>query len=141
MIRVLLAGNGALEPLLEADGDIDVVGVAAERARAVDLARAKGRTSSSWAYPRTRSRRFSRSALADPTTSLIALSGRSDRAHVVAAMRAGARGYVFDDGDVPALLRAVRAAARGDYALDPRAARELLRDGGIRIRVRRAVPD
>jgi DNA-binding NarL/FixJ family response regulator len=132
VIRVLLAGNGALRPSLEADGDIDVVGVTAERARAVDLARRERPHVVVMSLSTDAIDAIQQICAANPTTSLIALSGRSDRAHVVAAMRAGARGYLLDDGDAPALLRAVRAAARGDYPLDPRAARLLLR-GGIRI--------
>ena len=51
---------------------------------------------------------------------------------VFAAMQAGARGYLLKDAEPEELAKAVRAAARGESPLDPRAGRALLqaRSGG-----------
>jgi DNA-binding NarL/FixJ family response regulator len=50
---------------------------------------------------------------------------------VFPALRAGAVGYLLKDADPDELVRAIRAAGRGDAPLHPRAARELLdRQGG-----------
>jgi DNA-binding NarL/FixJ family response regulator len=45
---------------------------------------------------------------------------------VFAAMRAGARGYLLKDAEPDELLRGIRAAARGESPLDPRAAHAVL---------------
>ena len=54
------------------------------------------------------------------------LTAFSDRDRVVAALDAGAIGYLLKDSEPQEVLEAVRAAARGDAPLAPRAARQLL---------------
>jgi DNA-binding NarL/FixJ family response regulator len=54
---------------------------------------------------------------------LTSLSGRDD---IMAALDAGASGYLLKDAEPHELLAAIRAAARGDAPLAPRAAREVL---------------
>jgi NarL family two-component system response regulator LiaR len=71
-----------------------------------------------------------------PHTQVVVLTAHTDDARLVAALRAGAIGYVRKDADPEILLAAVRAAARGQSLLDPVMAgsvlRELVGDTGIR---------
>jgi DNA-binding NarL/FixJ family response regulator len=57
---------------------------------------------------------------------VVVLTTFSRRSLVLAAMQAGAVGYLLKDDDVSQLLRGLRAAARGEAPLDPRAAREMV---------------
>lgn len=69
-----------------------------------------------------------------PRTAVVALTAYTDDARVVAALRAGAIGYVRKDADPEVLLEAVRAAARGQSMLDPAVASSVLQDllrGGV----------
>jgi len=54
-----------------------------------------------------------------PHTQVVVLTAHTDDARVVAALRAGAIGYVRKDADPTTLLAAVRAAAQGQSMLDP----------------------
>ncbi len=63
-----------------------------------------------------------------PHTQVVVLSGYSDDARVLAALRAGAIGYVRKEAEPEVLLAAVRAAARGQAALDPALAGSLLHE-------------
>ncbi len=54
-----------------------------------------------------------------PHTQVVVLSGYSDDARVLAALRAGALGYVRKEAAPELLLVAVRAAAHGQAVLDP----------------------
>ena len=55
------------------------------------------------------------------------LTSFSDNARIVAALDAGAVGYLLKDAEPEELIDGVRAVARGESPLDPRAARQLLR--------------
>jgi DNA-binding NarL/FixJ family response regulator len=61
-----------------------------------------------------------------PAAAVVVLTSFSDRERILAALDAGAIGYLLKDADPDELARAIRAAARGEAPLDPRAARELL---------------
>jgi NarL family two-component system response regulator LiaR len=61
-----------------------------------------------------------------PHTQVVALTSAAEDERVVAALRAGALGYVRKDADPRALLDAIRAAARGRTLLDPVVAAALL---------------
>jgi DNA-binding NarL/FixJ family response regulator len=61
-----------------------------------------------------------------PGTTVVVLTSFSDRERIFAALDAGAVGYLLKDADPDELARAIRAAARGEAPLHPRAARELL---------------
>lgn len=63
-----------------------------------------------------------------PHTQVVVLTAHTDEARVVAALRAGAIGYVRKDADPDLLLAAVRAAARGQSMLDPTVAGALLKE-------------
>jgi DNA-binding NarL/FixJ family response regulator len=61
-----------------------------------------------------------------PDAAVVVLTSFSDRARIVAALDAGATGYLLKDADPDELARAIRAARGGGAPLDPRAAREVL---------------
>ena len=71
-----------------------------------------------------------------PHTQTVVLTAHTDDARVVAALRAGAIGYVRKDAEPEILLAAVRAAARGQSMLDPAVAGTVLQDlvGSTEIR-------
>lgn len=68
------------------------------------------------------------------TAKVVVLTSFSDRDRILEALDAGAIGYLLKDAEPDELLRGVRAAARGDWPLDPRAARLLLGEGEGRPR-------
>lgn len=57
---------------------------------------------------------------------VLVLTSYSDRARIVGALDAGAVGYLLKDADPEQVLEGIRAVARGESPLHPRAARELL---------------
>lgn len=61
-----------------------------------------------------------------PSTRIVMLSSYSEDETVLAAIDAGASGYLLKDAEPDELVRGVRAAARGGVPLAPRAARALL---------------
>lgn len=63
-----------------------------------------------------------------PRTQVVVLTAYADDARVVAALRAGAIGYVRKEADAEILLAAVRAASRGQSMLDPAIAGSVLQD-------------
>jgi NarL family two-component system response regulator LiaR len=58
----------------------------------------------------------------------VALTSYADDARVVAALRAGAIGYVRKEADPDVLLSAIRAAARGQSLLDPAVAGAIMQE-------------
>lgn len=63
-----------------------------------------------------------------PPTQVVVLTAHTDDARVLAALRAGAIGYVRKDAEPETLLAVVRAAARGQSMLDPAIAAAVLQD-------------
>jgi DNA-binding NarL/FixJ family response regulator len=61
-----------------------------------------------------------------PRLQVVVLTSFVDRERVLAALDAGAIGYLLKDAEPDELLRGVHAAARGESPLDPRAARTML---------------
>ena len=62
----------------------------------------------------------------DPEVRIVVLTSFGDDRHIADALHAGAVGYVLKHAGPDELLDAIRAAARGDAPLDPKAARVLL---------------
>lgn len=134
MIRVLIVDDHpvvrrGLADLLTADDDIEVVGAAADAASAAELDHdlqpdvvlmdilmpgADG-------VAATRAIRKAR-----PDAVVVILTTFADQDRIVAALDAGAAGYLLKDADPDELLRGVHAAAAGEAPISPRAARELL---------------
>jgi DNA-binding NarL/FixJ family response regulator len=67
-----------------------------------------------------------RLARVSPASRVVVLTSFSENERIVAALEAGAVGYLLKDVEPDELLRGVRAAARGDAPFSPRAARVLL---------------
>ncbi len=63
-----------------------------------------------------------------PHTQVIVLTAHTDDERVIAALRAGAIGYVRKESDPSLLLDAIYAATRGQSVIDPAVAGALLRD-------------
>ena len=57
---------------------------------------------------------------------VVVLTSYSDNTRIVAALDAGAVGYLLKDAEPEEVLRGIRAVARGESPINPRAARELL---------------
>ena len=134
MIRVVIADDhgvvrAGLERLLENAGDIDVVGTAATGAEAVEVA-SRQRPDvvlMDLSMPRVDGiqaiRRLARSA---PETHIVALTSFCERDRILAALDAGAIGYLLKDAEPDELVRGVRAAAAGNCPLAPKAATAIL---------------
>jgi DNA-binding NarL/FixJ family response regulator len=69
---------------------------------------------------------------AAPDTKVIILTSFSENARILAALEAGAVGYLLKDAEPDDVLRALRDAAAGGVPLSPRAARALLPAGRAR---------
>lgn len=67
-----------------------------------------------------------RLATVSPGSRVVVLTSFSESERIVAALEAGAVGYLLKDVEPDELLRGVRAAARGEAPFSPRAARVLL---------------
>jgi DNA-binding NarL/FixJ family response regulator len=63
---------------------------------------------------------------AHPGAAVVILTSFSDRARILDALDAGAVGYLLKDATPDEVERGIRAAARGESPLDPRAASALL---------------
>lgn len=63
-----------------------------------------------------------------PETRVVMLTSFSQRDVVVESFDAGAVGYLLKDAEPDELINGIRAAARGDAPVSPKAARELLED-------------
>ena len=134
MIGVLVAEDhsvmrGGLVELLSVADDLEVLGTAANGAEAIELARdlRPDVVLMDISMPDVDGIHATGSILEDlPETRVVMLTAFSERDRVVAALDAGAIGYLLKDSEPQEVLEAVRAAARGDAPLSPRAARELL---------------
>jgi len=62
----------------------------------------------------------------NPQTAVVIVTSFSDRERIVGAVDAGAVGYLLKDASPDEILSGIRAAARGESPLHPKAARELL---------------
>ena len=63
---------------------------------------------------------------AHPATQVVVLTTFADDEHILAALRAGARGYLTKDAGRVQIAQAVRAAAAGQSVLDPQVQERLL---------------
>ena len=134
MIRVVLADDHAvvrrgLAGLIESTEDLEVVGVARDGREAVDLVREHRPDVAvmDLQMPVLDGVEATRAIVGDAAgTEVLVLTSFSDHARIDAAIEAGAVGYLLKDAEPEALLDGIRAVARGESPLDPRAARRLL---------------
>jgi two-component system response regulator NreC len=114
--------RAALRAVLEAEGDLEIVGEASDvaatercvharrpRVLILDLQMPGG--SSLAAIPRIRA--------SLPETEIVVLTGETDPAGAREALRGGALGYVLKDAFAGELVQAVRSAARDEPYLNP----------------------
>ena len=134
MIRVLLADDhgvvrDGLGRLIAALDDIELVGVAADGAEAVERARElePDVVVMDLDMPRMDGIEATRRVIAErPQTAVLVLTSFSDRPRIIGALDAGASGYLLKDAASDDVAEGIRAAARGEAPLDPRAARAIL---------------
>ena len=83
-----------------------------------------------------------RAAATSPDTRVVLFTSFSDRDQILQALDAGAIGYLLKDAEPEAIHDALRAAARGEAPLAPKAAAELLASradgpaGGVELTTR-----
>jgi DNA-binding NarL/FixJ family response regulator len=134
VIRVLAADDhplalAGLQQLLGTLDDVALVGVAASGDEAVRLAaeHQPDVVLMDLEMPGKDGIEATRELLAGrPETAVVVLTSFSDRERILAALDAGAVGYLLKDVEPDELARAIHAAARGQAPLHPQAARELL---------------
>lgn len=134
MIRVVLADDHAvvrrgLTGLLESTDDLVVVGVAKDGSEAVALVREHRPDVAvmDLQMPVLDGVEATRAIVAEGAgTEVLVLTSFSDHARIDAAIEAGAVGYLLKDAEPEVLLAGIRAVARGESPLDPRAARRLI---------------
>ena len=135
MIRLLLAEDhpvvrAGLERLLANEDDIELIGAAVDGAEAVELALRllPDVVLMDISMPIKNGIEATRDIVAagDGATRVLVLTSFSDRTQIMAALDAGASGYLLKDAEPDELIRGIRAAARGESPLAPKAAREVL---------------
>jgi DNA-binding NarL/FixJ family response regulator len=134
MIRVLLVDDHqilrvSLGRLVDAEEDMEVVGTSGDGGDAIDLVSAERPdvVLMDLSMPGMDGVEATRRIIGlGLGVRVVVLTSFSDRERIRDALDAGATGYVLKDTEPEDLLKAVRAAARGDWPLDPRAARLLL---------------
>jgi DNA-binding NarL/FixJ family response regulator len=135
MIRVVVADDHAvvrrgLTGLIDNTDDLEVVGVAADGATAIELVREHRPdvVLMDLQMPGIDGVEATRTIVAEELgAEVLVLTSFSDNARIMAAIDAGAVGYLLKDAEPSDLLDGVRAVARGESPLDPKAARLLLR--------------
>jgi DNA-binding NarL/FixJ family response regulator len=135
MIRLLIADDHAvvrtgLQQLAATFDDIELVGAAEDGEEAVRLCaeRLPDVVLMDLEMPRLDGIEATRRiAASDAEAAVVVLTSFSDQQQILRALDAGAVGYLLKDAEPDELARAIRAAARGEAPLDPRAGRALLR--------------
>jgi DNA-binding NarL/FixJ family response regulator len=134
MIRVLIAEDhgvvraGLVQLLMNAT-DMEVVGAASDGSEAVALtaSTAPDVVLMDLSMPELDGIAATEAIRATaPEVRVVILTSFSDPARILSALDAGAVGYLLKDSDPDELYRAVRAAARGESPLAPKAATTLL---------------
>jgi DNA-binding NarL/FixJ family response regulator len=133
-VRVVLVDDHAvvrrgLADLLGGADGIEVVATAADGAEAVEVTaeHQPDVVVMDLQMPGVDGVEATRRILAAGTTSqVLVLTSFSDSERILAALDAGAVGYLLKDADPEDVIEGVRAVSRGESPIDPKAARELL---------------
>ncbi len=134
MIRVLLAEDhglvrAGLQQLLAGLDDIEVVGAATNGAQAVALA-SEMRPDvvlMDLSMPVLDGTEATRRVVDEnPGVHVVVLTSFSDQERIMAALEAGAAGYLLKDTDPDELFAGIRAAVRGEFSMDPKAAHAMV---------------
>jgi len=134
MIRVLLADDhgvirDGLGRLISALDDVELVAVASDGAEAVEQT---ARVTPDVVLmdldmPVLDGIEATKRIVAEhPDTAVLVLTSFSDRPRIMGALEAGACGYLLKDVDAEEVAEGIRAAARGESPLNPRAARTII---------------
>ena len=120
--------RGGLTQLLAGVADLSVVGTAADGAEALEVVR---RTRPDGVLmdlqmPGVDGVSATRSIVAEQLADVLVLTSYADAERIVGALDAGAVGYLLKDAEPDDILDGIRAVARGESPIHPRAARELL---------------
>lgn len=134
MIRLLVADDHAvvrtgLAQLVKTFDDVELVGAASNGEEAVALCaeRRPDVVLMDLEMPQLDGiEATQRIKVAQPDVAVVVLTSFSDRDRILRALDAGAAGYLLKDAEPAELATAIRAAARGETPLDPKAARALL---------------
>jgi DNA-binding NarL/FixJ family response regulator len=134
VIRLLIADDhplvrDALANLLAGAEDIDVVGVTADGREAVSVALETDPdvVLMDLEMPELNGTDATRALHeAGSGARVVVLTTFSDRDRILGALDAGALGYLLKDAEPEEIIRGVRAAARGESPLAPRAAHQLI---------------
>jgi DNA-binding NarL/FixJ family response regulator len=132
-IRVVIVDDHAmlragLEQLLGGEPDLEVVGKAASGEEAIALARQvrPDVVLMDLQMPGVDGVSATRAIVGEELADVLVLTSYSDAERIVGALDAGALGYLLKDAEPDEVLRGIRAVARGESPINPRAARELL---------------
>lgn len=134
MIRVLIADDhvvirNGLEKLLSTADDIEVIGSVPDGGAAViaALAGVPDVVLMDLSMPFMDGLEATRQiTAARPDVHVVVLTSFSDNRRILDALAAGASGYLLKHASADELLSGIRAAARGESPLDPKAARVML---------------
>jgi DNA-binding NarL/FixJ family response regulator len=138
LIRLLVAEDHGvvregLIRLLSSLPDIDIVGAAGDGEEAIRMAREQRPdvVLMDLRMPGMDGSEATRRVLEnDPSTHVVILTSFSERDEILRALDAGAIGYLLKDAEPEELVRGVRAAARGESPLAPKAASVLISSRG-----------
>ena len=132
-IRVVIVDDHAvlragLEQLLAGQPDLEVVGTAASGGEAIELVREvrPDVVLMDLQMPGIDGVAATREIVAEKLADVLVLTSYSDAERIVGALDAGATGYLLKDAEPEEVLTGIRAVARGESPINPRAARELL---------------
>jgi DNA-binding NarL/FixJ family response regulator len=132
-IRVVIVDDHAvlragLAQLLSGEPDLEVVATAADGGSAVASARElrPDVVLMDLQMPEVDGVAATRQIVAEGLADVLVLTSFSDAERIVGALDAGALGYLLKDADPEEVLHGIRAVARGESPINPRAARELL---------------
>jgi DNA-binding NarL/FixJ family response regulator len=132
-IRIVLVDDHAvlrtgLEQLLSTEADLQVVGTAANGEDAIELVRRlrPDVVLMDLQMPGIDGVAATRAIVKEKLGDVLVLTSFSDSERILAALDAGAMGYLLKDADPEDVVDGIRAVARGESPLHPKAARELL---------------
>jgi DNA-binding NarL/FixJ family response regulator len=133
-IRVVLVDDHAmvragLQQLIDGTDDIEVIGTAADGAVALEVVREHRPdvVLMDLQMPGVDGVSATRAIMAEGLgTDVLVLTSYSDGERIVAALEAGAVGYLLKDAEPEDVLQGIRAVSRGESPIHPRAARQLL---------------
>ena len=131
--------RAGLEKLLATAPDIEVVGGASDGAEAIELA-AESRPDvvlMDLSMPNVDGIEATRAIVAaNEDVRVVVLTSMTDRDRILAALDAGAIGYLLKDAEPEEVIAGIRAAARGESPLAPKAASAVLTARATRVQAR-----